>query len=120
MPGSRLWSSAWAWRVTPTSTIGSGAMGSGSLSYRIAVWARETKDVELFPAGKGWLNAPAGMIARESECEHENGVVAPQHGTDRQRGPAFGSGTIYLYCSFCDTTWQEPLSNIKGSPWEGK
>lgn len=72
---------------------------------------------ELRPVEKDWLNPPQGMLARGDDCEHENGVVAPRTKDDT---PGYGAGTIYLHCMHCDSDWQEPLSNVKGSPWEGK
>lgn len=74
---------------------------------------------ELYPAGKDWINAPVGVMFRDTECEHENGVVAPMK-AGPEPTPGYGAGTIYLHCMHCDSDWMEPLSNIKGSPWEGK
>lgn len=78
-------------------------------------------DGELYPASKkGWERAPEGAKARGEDCEHENGVVAPQRGVNREGGPATTRGMIFLHCMHCDSDWQEPMSNIKGSPFEGK
>lgn len=72
---------------------------------------------ELRPV-KDWENAPVGVMSRGEECEHENGVVAPLKVGEAT--PGYGAGTVFLHCMFCGSDWQEPLGNIKGSPWAGK
>jgi hypothetical protein len=71
-------------------------------------------DGELFPVQKDWVNAPYDIAG----CEHERGVVAPKDKVGDPANP--GNGCMYLHCMVCDLSWQEPLGNIKGSPWEGK
>lgn len=70
-------------------------------------------DGELFPAGKDWECAPEDI----AECEHARGVVAPK---DSDGNIANTRGKVCLHCVVCDMSWWEPLSNVKGSPWEGK
>lgn len=92
--------------------IGELSQGLGNMGEPVGIpaWA----EGEIFPACKDWENAPVDL----GSCEHEGGVVIPQERGPRVANP--GNGTIAVHCMNCDLTWWEPLSNIKGSPWEGK